>query len=61
MIDAISFLIIILLSVGLSQVVLPNDYRNRLFWITAPGALLLFIVHPLALIFALVIFFYLSS
>jgi len=52
MIDAISFLIIILLSVGLSHAFLPYDCRNRLFWIVAPGILLLFITHPMALIFA---------
>ena len=52
MIDAISFLIIIVLSIGLSQVFLPYDRRHRLFWIVAPGILLLFITHPMALVFA---------
>ena len=56
MIDAVSFLIVILLSVGLSHVVLPYDYRNRLFWIVVPGIVLLFIIHPMALVFALVCF-----
>ncbi len=56
MIDAISFLIIILLAVGLSHTFLPYDWRNRLFWIVMPGMVLLFIVHPLALAFALVCF-----
>ena len=56
MIDPISFLIVILLAVGLSHVVSPNDCRNRLFWIVAPGILLLFITHPLALAFAFACF-----
>ena len=49
MIDAISFLILILLSVGLSHAFMPYDCRSRLFWIVAPGVVLLFITHPLAL------------
>ncbi len=53
MIDAISFLILIALSIGLSHVMAPTGRLNRLFWTVAPGALLLFIVHPLALLFAL--------
>ncbi len=56
MIDAVSFLILILLSVGLSHAVLPCDCRNRLFWIVAPGILLLFITHPVALVFAIASF-----
>lgn len=56
MIDSISFVIIILLAVGLSHVVLPYDGRNRMFWIVAPGILLLFITHPLALVFAFACF-----
>jgi D-alanyl-lipoteichoic acid acyltransferase DltB (MBOAT superfamily) len=56
MIDAISFLIVILLSVGLSHAVLPYDYRNRMFWIVVPGIVLLFIIHPTALVFALACF-----
>ena len=56
MIDPISFLIVILLAVGLSHVVSPNGCRNRLFWIVAPGILLLFITHPLALAFAFACF-----
>ena len=56
MIDAVSFLIIILLSVGLSHVAFPYDYRNRLVWLVAPGIFLLFIVHPLALVFAFTCF-----
>ena len=52
MIDAISFFIIIVLSIGLSHVFLPYDCRHRLFWIVAPGILLLFITHPMALVFA---------
>jgi len=53
MIDAISFMIILVLAVGLSHVAFPYDYRNRLIWIVLPGMLLLFIIHPLALAFAL--------
>ena len=53
MIDAVSFLVLIVLGVGLSHALLPRDRRCRLFWIVAPGILLLFIVHPLALVFAL--------
>lgn len=56
MIDPISFLILVLLSVGLSHAVFPYDCRNRLFWIAAPGVVLLFIIHPLALVFALACF-----
>lgn len=56
MIDSISFLIVILLAVGLSHAVLPYDRRNRLFWIVTPGLLLLFITHPLALAFAVACF-----
>lgn len=56
MIDAVSFLILILLSVGLSHAVFPRDHRMRLFWIVAPGMLLLFIAHPLALLFAIACF-----
>ena len=52
MIDAISFLIIIILAVGLSHAVLPFDCRNRLFWIVVPGILLLLITHPIALAYA---------
>lgn len=56
MIDSISFLIVILLAVGLSHAVLPYDRRNRLFWIVTPGILLLFITNPLALAFGLACF-----
>jgi len=56
MIDSISFLIVILLAVGLSHTVLPYDRRNRLFWIVTPGILLLFITHPLALAFGFACF-----
>ena len=52
MIDPVSFLLLIVLATGLSQAVLPSDPRARLFWIAAPGLLLLFITHPLALYFA---------
>ncbi|MEM7092782.1 MAG: MBOAT family O-acyltransferase [Actinomycetota bacterium] len=53
MIDPISFLILIVLSVGFSQVIRPYDRAARLFWLTTPGALLLFVAHPNALWFAL--------
>jgi len=56
MIDAVSFLAVILLSVGLSHVVSPYDCRNRMFWIVVPGIVLLFIIHPMALVFALACF-----
>jgi D-alanyl-lipoteichoic acid acyltransferase DltB (MBOAT superfamily) len=56
MIDAVSFLLVIVLAVGLSHAVLPRDPRGRLFWSVAPGILLLFVVHPLALAFALLCF-----
>lgn len=55
-IDSISFLIFILLSVALSHTVLAYDYRNRLFWTSAPGILLLFVIHPAALLFAITCF-----
>jgi D-alanyl-lipoteichoic acid acyltransferase DltB (MBOAT superfamily) len=54
MIDPISFLLLILISMGLSHVAFPYDSRNRLFWAVAPGVVLLFITHPLALAFALI-------
>lgn len=53
MIDSISFLLLILLCVGLSHAIAPRDRRNRLIWTVVPGALLLFVIHPLALAFAL--------
>ena len=56
MVDPVSFLILILLSVGLSHAACARDARNRLFWSCAPGAVLLFVVHPLALLFALATF-----
>ena len=56
MIDPVSFLVIIWLSVALSHAAHAHDPRNRLFWSCAPGAVLLFAVHPLALLFALVCF-----
>jgi|GEM_PF-1400810 len=56
MIDPISFLIFIVLTVGLSQLVRPRDRVVRLFWLVTPGALLLFITHPNALWLALASF-----
>ena len=56
MVDPVSFLILILLSVSLSHGVCARDPRNRLFWSCAPGAVLLFAVHPLALLFTLACF-----
>jgi hypothetical protein len=53
MIDALSFVILLLLATGLSHIVFPYDARNRLFWISTAGMLLLFMIHPLALGFAL--------
>jgi D-alanyl-lipoteichoic acid acyltransferase DltB (MBOAT superfamily) len=54
MIDPLSFLALIVLSVGLSQVVCPRNYWQRLLCITAPGVLLLYAIHPLALAFAVI-------
>ena len=56
MIDPVSFLVLILLATGLSHAAFAYDARNRLFWSCAPGVLLLFAVHPLALLFALASF-----
>ena len=56
MVDPVSFLVLILLSVGLSHTAYAYDPRNRLFWSCTPGAVLLFAVHPLALLFALACF-----
>ena len=56
MVDPVSFLVFILLAVGLSHAVYTRDPRNRLFWSCAPGAVLLFAVHPVALLFALACF-----
>jgi alginate O-acetyltransferase complex protein AlgI len=55
-IDAVSFLLLILFAVSLSHGLFPYDRRNRLFWIVVPGLLLLFITHPLALFFAICTF-----
>jgi D-alanyl-lipoteichoic acid acyltransferase DltB (MBOAT superfamily) len=54
MIDPVSFLLLILLSVGLSHAAFPYGFGNRLFWTVVPGVSLLFITHPLALAFAVV-------
>ncbi|WP_299283418.1 MBOAT family O-acyltransferase [uncultured Tateyamaria sp.] len=56
MIDPLSFLILILLSFGLSQIAFAHHFANRLFWMVVPGIYLLFVVHPLALLFALACF-----
>ncbi|MEM8814320.1 MAG: MBOAT family O-acyltransferase [Pseudomonadota bacterium] len=56
MIDAISFLALSLLSIAFSHMIFARDRRSRLFWIVAPGVLLLFITHTLALVFALLSF-----
>lgn len=53
MIDALSFAILLVLAVGLSQLILPTNRYNRLFWVVVPGMLLLFMIHPMALAFAL--------
>ena len=53
MVDPVSFLFFILVSVGLSHTICAYDAPNRLFWGCMPGAVLLFVVHPLALLFAL--------
>jgi D-alanyl-lipoteichoic acid acyltransferase DltB (MBOAT superfamily) len=47
--------------VALSLVFMPCDYRIRLFWCCAPGALLLFAAHPVALMFALISFLFSSG
>ena len=56
MVDPLSFLLFILIAVALSHAVYGDDARSRLFWGCAPGAILLFAVHPLALVFAIVSF-----
>ena len=56
MADPVSFLTLILLSAGLSHAMYAYDPRNRLFWSCMPGVALMFMVHPLALVFALVSF-----
>ena len=56
MVDPVSFLLLILLAAGLSQAIRPDDPTSRLFWTCTPGLLLLFAVHPLALLFALASF-----
>lgn len=52
MIDPVSFLVLLAVTVGLSRVVLPHNHVARLWWATAPGALLLFITHQRALALA---------
>lgn len=52
MIDPASFLILLVVTVGLSQVVWPRHRAARLFWLTAPGALLMFVVSERALLLA---------
>lgn len=52
MIDPFSFLILILTCVALSHITGMLAPVNRLFWICAPGAALVFLAHPLALAFA---------
>ncbi len=52
MIDPVSFLVLLILTVGLSHLVRPRHRLTRLFWITAPGALLLFVIHQRALALA---------
>ena len=56
MVDPVSFLSFILISVGLSHAICAYDAPNRLFWGCMPGAVLLFVVHPFALLFALASF-----
>lgn len=56
MVDPVSFLTLILLAVGLSHAGWVRNRWNRLFWSGAPGALLLFAVHPAALLLAVVSF-----
>lgn len=52
MVDPVSFLVLILLAVGLSHAGRVRNRWNRLFWSSAPGTLLLFVVHPAALLWA---------
>lgn len=52
MIDSVTFILLIILCVGLSYVLLPYSRANRLFWCVTPGIALLFIIHPAALLFA---------
>lgn len=53
MVDPVSFLAFILVAVGLSHAICAYDAWNRLFWGCMPGAVLLFVVHPFVLAFAL--------
>lgn len=52
MIDAISFLIYLLLFTGLSHFLCPYHFINRFVWLIASGIVLLYVVHPFALVFA---------
>lgn len=52
MIDSLSFLLLILVSFGLSQIAAVRSRIARTFWSCAPGVLLLFAVEPYALAIA---------
>ncbi len=54
MIDPVSFLVLLVVAIGLSQVIAPRNRFIRLFWMSAPGVLLLFITHQRALGLAVV-------
>jgi len=56
MIDPVSFLAFTLVWVGLSHTVCAHRALNRLIWACLPGAVLLLVVHPFALLFALASF-----
>ena len=60
MIDPVSYVVLILVVLGLSHATLVFRFSpgNRMFWCIAPGMLLLFITHPaaLALAFAAIAF-----
>ncbi|MDH3678601.1 MAG: hypothetical protein OEV40_01500, partial [Acidimicrobiia bacterium] len=53
MIDPVSFLVLLVVTVGLSQIAFPHHRFARLFWITGSGVVLLFITHQRALGFAI--------
>lgn len=52
MIDPVSFLVLLVVTIGLSQLVAPTHRLVRLGWATGPGVLLLFVTHPRALALA---------
>jgi D-alanyl-lipoteichoic acid acyltransferase DltB (MBOAT superfamily) len=52
MIDSLSFLMLILVSISLYQIFTNSHNLVRLFWIVLPGSILIYAVHPTALLYA---------